>query len=167
MNSIAPMAARSARLSSASVRQAIPGFPSSRRAFTNGPTNSLTRYQPATARSSSLLMGRGSMLRNPTSLNVLTRNALNSQSRGVVTETISVGAAIYGAGKLVGAGVAASGLIGAGTGIGTVFGALITGVARNPSLRGQLFSYAILGFAFAEATGLFALMVSFLILFTM
>lgn len=48
-----------------------------------------------------------------------------------------------------------------------MFGALITGVARNPSMRGQLFSYAILGFAFAEATGLFALMVSFLILFTM
>jgi F-type H+-transporting ATPase subunit c len=112
-------------------------------------------------------MSRGSVLRNPTSLNVLTRNALNSQSRGVVTETISVGTAIYGAGKLVGAGVAASGLIGAGAGIGSVFGALITGVARNPSLRGQLFSYAILGFAFAEATGLFALMVSFLILFTM
>tara|TARA_R110002060_G_scaffold76521_2_gene86967 strand:- start:277 stop:465 length:189 start_codon:yes stop_codon:yes gene_type:complete len=56
---------------------------------------------------------------------------------------------------------------GAGTGIGTVFGSLITGVARNPSMRGQLFSYAILGFAFAEATGLFALMVSFLILFAM
>lgn len=72
-----------------------------------------------------------------------------------------------GAGKLIGSGVAAAGLIGAGTGIGSVFAALITGVARNPSMRGQLFSYAILGFAFAEATGLFALMVSFLILFTM
>jgi F0F1-type ATP synthase membrane subunit c/vacuolar-type H+-ATPase subunit K len=45
-------------------------------------------------------------------------------------------------------------LIGAGVGIGVVFGALILGVARNPSLRSQLFSYAILGFAFAEATGL-------------
>ena len=47
-----------------------------------------------------------------------------------------------------------SGFVGAGVGIGVVFGALILGVARNPSLRGQLFSYAILGFAFAEATGL-------------
>jgi F-type H+-transporting ATPase subunit c len=36
---------------------------------------------------------------------------------------------------------------------------------RNPSLRGQLFSYAILGFAFAEATGLFALMMAFLLLY--
>merc|ERR1711964_829819 len=42
-----------------------------------------------------------------------------------------------------------------------VAAAKIQGVARNPSLRGQLFQYAVLGFAFAEATGLFALMVSF------
>lgn len=33
-------------------------------------------------------------------------------------------------------------------------------------MRGQLFAYAILGFAFAEATGLFALMVAFMIRFT-
>ena len=61
------------------------------------------------------------------------------------------------AAKIIGTGLATTGLIGAGVGIGVVFGALILGVARNPSLRGQLFSYAILGFAFAEATGLFVL----------
>jgi F-type H+-transporting ATPase subunit c len=48
--------------------------------------------------------------------------------------------------KIIGTGLATTGLIGAGVGIGVVFGALILGVARNPSLRGQLFSYAILGF---------------------
>ena len=41
-----------------------------------------------------------------------------------------------------------TGLICAGVGIGVVFGTLILGVARNSSLREQLFSYAILGFAF-------------------
>lgn len=46
-----------------------------------------------------------------------------------------------------------------------MFGALIIGVSRNPALRGQLFAYAILGFAFAEATGLFALMMAFLLLY--
>lgn len=56
--------------------------------------------------------------------------------------------------KILAAGVATTGLIGAGVGIGVVFGSLILGVARNPSLRGQLFTYAILGFAFSEATGL-------------
>merc|ERR1712183_178278 len=47
---------------------------------------------------------------------------------------------------------------GAGAGIGTVFGSLIIGYARNPSLKPQLFSYAILGFALSEAMGLFSLM---------
>ncbi|KAL8744417.1 MAG: hypothetical protein Q9190_003328 [Brigantiaea leucoxantha] len=74
--------------------------------------------------------------------------------------------ALVEAGQNIGTGMATIGLAGAGVGIGTVFGNLIMGVARNPSLRGQLFSYAILGFAFAEATGLFALMVAFMIRFT-
>jgi F-type H+-transporting ATPase subunit c len=65
--------------------------------------------------------------------------------------------------KILGTGLATTGLIGAGVAIGVVFGALILGVARNPSLRGQLFAYAILGFVFAEATGLFALMMAFLL----
>ncbi|CAJ2505870.1 Uu.00g132640.m01.CDS01 [Anthostomella pinea] len=91
----------------------------------------------------------------------LVRNAM--QSRGVVAE--SAAGAILLAGKMQGAGLATVGLAGAGVGIGTVFGSLIQGVARNPSMRGQLFSYAILGFAFAEATGLFALMVAFMLLF--
>ena len=60
----------------------------------------------------------------------------------------------------LGMGSAAVGLGGAGIGIGLVFAALLSAVARNPSLRGQLFSYAILGFAFVEAIGLFDLMVS-------
>jgi F-type H+-transporting ATPase subunit c len=58
------------------------------------------------------------------------------------------------AAKYIGAGLACSGLIGAGAGIGTVFGSLILATARNPQLRSQLFTYAILGFALAEATGL-------------
>jgi F-type H+-transporting ATPase subunit c len=37
--------------------------------------------------------------------------------------------------------------------------------ANESCITGQLFSYAILGFAFAEATGLFALMVAFLLLY--
>ncbi|KAH7945180.1 hypothetical protein HPB49_007387 [Dermacentor silvarum] len=50
-------------------------------------------------------------------------------------------------------------------GIGSVFGSLIIGYARNPSLKQQLFSYAILGFALSEAMGLFCLMMAFLLLF--
>jgi len=57
------------------------------------------------------------------------------QSRGVVVE--STAAAILTAAKMQGAGFATIGLAGAGVGIGNVFGALITGVARNPALRGK------------------------------
>jgi len=53
----------------------------------------------------------------------------------------------------------------AGTGIGVVFGCLMLAYARNPSLKQQLFSYAILGFALAEAMGLMCIMVTFLLLF--
>jgi F-type H+-transporting ATPase subunit c len=58
--------------------------------------------------------------------------------------------------KLIGAGLATIGLAGAGVGVGTVFAALVQSTARNPSLKQQLFGYAILGFALTEAVGLFA-----------
>ena len=58
------------------------------------------------------------------------------------------------AAKMIGAGIAAIALGGAGVGIGTIFGNYLAGALRNPaaaaSQRGTLF----LGFAFAEATGL-------------
>jgi len=69
------------------------------------------------------------------------------------------------AAKYIGAGAATVGVAGSGAGIGSVFGNLVIGYARNPSLKQQLFSYAILGFALSEAMGLFCLMMAFLILF--
>jgi F-type H+-transporting ATPase subunit c len=71
---------------------------------------------------------------------------------------------VLGAQKL-GAGFSTVGLAGAGVGIGMVFSSLINGISRNPSLRDELFRAAILGFALTEAIALFALMISFLILF--
>jgi F-type H+-transporting ATPase subunit c len=67
--------------------------------------------------------------------------------------------------KVIGAGLATISLAGSGVGIGIVFGALILGVAKNPSMGAQLFVYAILGFALTEAIALFGLMMAFLILF--
>jgi F-type H+-transporting ATPase subunit c len=69
------------------------------------------------------------------------------------------------AAKLIGAGIAAVALGGAGIGIGHVFGNYLAGALRNPaaaaSQRGMLF----LGFAFAEATGLIGFAVAMLILY--
>lgn len=51
---------------------------------------------------------------------------------------------ILQAAKLIGAGAATIGLAGAGVGIGTVFGAFIIGMSRNPSLEAKLFRYTIM-----------------------
>jgi len=69
------------------------------------------------------------------------------------------------AAQKIGAGLATFGLAGAGVGIGVVFGSLIFGISRNPTLQDQLFRVALLGFALTEAIALFALMFAFLILF--
>lgn len=39
------------------------------------------------------------------------------------------------AAKVIGAGSATIGVVGAGVGIGIVFGSLVMGISRNPSLR--------------------------------
>ena len=91
----------------------------------------------------------------------------NSQLACREFQTSAISHDIDTAAKFIGAGAATVGVAGSGAGIGTVFGSLIIGYARNPSLKQQLFSYAILGFALSEAMGLFCLMVAFLILFAM
>ena len=67
--------------------------------------------------------------------------------------------------KNIGGGLAAIGLAGAGAGIGNVFGSLLVAFSRNPGLKKELFIYALLGFALTEVIALFALMITFLILF--
>jgi F-type H+-transporting ATPase subunit c len=57
------------------------------------------------------------------------------------------------AAKIIGTGLTTTGLIGAGVGIGVVFGALILGVARNPSLRGQFFYLRYIRFCILRSNG--------------
>jgi len=89
---------------------------------------------------------------------IIASKAFQASSRRMYSSEIAQ--AMVEVSKNIGMGSAAIGLTGAGIGIGLVFAALLNGVARNPALRGQLFSYAILGFAFVEAIGLFDLMVA-------
>lgn len=70
------------------------------------------------------------------------------------------------ASKFIGAGLATTGITGAGIGIGLVFQGLLNATARNPSLRTSLFTTAMIGFALVEAMGLFSLMLTFLILYS-
>jgi F-type H+-transporting ATPase subunit c len=69
------------------------------------------------------------------------------------------------AARELGAGIAVIALAGVGIGIGNIFSALVTSIARNPSARDQVFGLGILGFALTEAVALFALLIAFLILF--
>ncbi|XP_038610123.1 ATP synthase F(0) complex subunit C1, mitochondrial [Tachyglossus aculeatus] len=117
------------------------------------------------------------VLASPASASVLSRPEIRSEQSAPACsalqlarrdfQTSAVSRDIDTAAKFIGAGAATVGVAGSGAGIGTVFGSLIIGYARNPSLKQQLFSYAILGFALSEAMGLFCLMVAFLILFAM
>ena len=67
--------------------------------------------------------------------------------------------------KMIGAGLACIALVGAGVGIGSIFSSLVSSIARNPASQSQITTPALLGFALAEATGLFGLVVAFIILF--
>ena len=69
------------------------------------------------------------------------------------------------AAKDLGAGLAVIALAGVGVGIGHIFSALVTSVARNPSARDNVFGLAILGFALTEGVALYALVIAFIILF--
>jgi F-type H+-transporting ATPase subunit c len=69
------------------------------------------------------------------------------------------------AAKMIGAGLAAIALAGAGVGIGLIFGNYLSGAMRNPSAAAKQFPNLLLGFALAEATGLFGLVVALIILF--
>jgi F-type H+-transporting ATPase subunit c len=51
------------------------------------------------------------------------------------------------AAKMIGAGLAVIALAGVGVGIGNIFAALVTSIARNPAARGEVFGIGILGFA--------------------
>lgn len=67
--------------------------------------------------------------------------------------------------KVIGAGLAAFGMIGAGIGLGIVFGNFFNAVARQPSMEGSLKTYLFIGMALVEAIALFAFAIAMLILF--
>ena len=71
------------------------------------------------------------------------------------------------AAKMIGAGLAVIALAGVGVGIGNIFPALVTSIARNPAARSEVFGIGILGFALTEAIALFALVVALLLLFAL
>ena len=68
-------------------------------------------------------------------------------------------------GKLIGAGLAAVGVLGGGIGVGLSALGAVQGMARNPEVTGTIQTNMILGMAFAEAVAIYALAVALIIIF--
>jgi F-type H+-transporting ATPase subunit c len=68
--------------------------------------------------------------------------------------------------KYLGAGVAiGAGAIGPGIGVGLVVLGALQAIGRNPDAQGQLQTVMFIGIAFAEAIAIYALVISFILLF--
>ncbi|MEI6559475.1 MAG: ATP synthase subunit C family protein [Rhodospirillaceae bacterium] len=72
---------------------------------------------------------------------------------------------IVAASKYIAGALAVIPLLGVGMALGNIFSNMITVVGRNPGCRDKVFPLGILAFALTEAIALFALLISFLILF--
>ena len=69
------------------------------------------------------------------------------------------------AAKYIGAGLAMLGMIGAGIGLGILFGNYLQAAIRNPAGAASQQTMLFLGMALTETMGLFAFVVSLIILF--
>ena len=66
--------------------------------------------------------------------------------------------------KLLGAGLAAGlGMLGPGIGIGILGAGAMNALGRNPEARGAILTNMILAIAFAEAVGIYALIVAIIL----
>ena len=71
-----------------------------------------------------------------------------------------------GAAKFIGAGLAIGlGVVGPGFGSGILGAGAMAAIGRNPEAAGQITTNMILAIAFAEALGIYALIVSVILLF--
>lgn len=66
----------------------------------------------------------------------------------------------------IGAGLAMTGLIGAGAGLGILFGNYLQAAMRNPSAAATERVWLFIGMALAKSMGIFGLVMGFLILYT-
>ena len=71
------------------------------------------------------------------------------------------------AAKFLGAGLACIGMGCAAIGVANVFGQFLAGALRNPSAAAGQDDQAVLGFALAEAFGIFSLLIALLLLFVL
>lgn len=71
----------------------------------------------------------------------------------------------YEALKYIGVGLLSLGMLGAAIGVGNIFAAMLSGLARNPSAESKMAKYIYVGAGLAEAMGLFAMVLAFILIF--
>ncbi|MDI1279909.1 MAG: F-type H+-transporting ATPase subunit c [Brevundimonas sp.] len=80
-------------------------------------------------------------------------------------QAVEAAAATVDAAKAIGAGLATLGMIGAGIGVGNIFGNFLSGALRNPSAAGSQIGNLFVGAALAEALGILAFVLGILIFY--
>lgn len=130
-----------------------------------------TRYNPVTARYAAMFSPfqaqtasfvtatdarknfSSSNLMGTQSLALRTMNPLNQQVRNAGTSVLGCAIAVVAVG-------------GCAQGIGQLFAALVVGIARNPSMKEDLFTYTLIGMGFLEFLALGVILISFLLLYS-
>ncbi len=88
---------------------------------------------------------------------------LISVASGIAAQTEAISEDVM---KLLAAGIAIGlGVVGPGIGIGILGAAAMNAIGRNPEARGAILTNMILAIAFAEALGIYALIVAAILLF--
>ena len=68
--------------------------------------------------------------------------------------------------KYIGVGLCSIGMAGAAIAIGNIFGSFFNSLARNPSAAPKIEKYIYIAVGLAEAMGIFAVLLAFLIMFS-
>mmetsp|Transcript_17603 Transcript_17603/g.45003 ORF Transcript_17603/g.45003 Transcript_17603/m.45003 type:complete len:163 (+) Transcript_17603:2-490(+) len=78
----------------------------------------------------------------------------------------SLGAPRYAGVSVLGCAIAMVAVGGCAQGIGQLFAALVMGIARNPSMKEDLFTYTLIGMGFLEFLAIVVILISFMLLYS-
>mmetsp|Transcript_8601 Transcript_8601/g.21690 ORF Transcript_8601/g.21690 Transcript_8601/m.21690 type:complete len:138 (+) Transcript_8601:67-480(+) len=80
--------------------------------------------------------------------------------------TSVIGAPRYAGVSVLGCAIAMVAVGGCAQGIGQLFAALVMGIARNPSMKEDLFTYTLIGMGFLEFLAIVVILISFMLLYS-
>jgi F-type H+-transporting ATPase subunit c len=92
--------------------------------------------------------------------------ASNFSTKQSSTLASTVGSVRNAGTSVLGCAIAVVAVGGCAQGIGQLFAALVVGIARNPSMKEDLFTYTLIGMGFLEFLALGVILISFLLLYS-